>query len=92
MKTLILVILTTLFSSPSKGGALAAPPKILVILSEADAITLKNGKTHPTGYYLSELMVPLSEVMKLGYKPFVVTPFGKKPSMDRTSDNVQSRV
>ncbi len=66
--------------------ALAAGGRLLVVLSEANSITLKNGKRHGTGYFLSELMVPAAEVARFGYEIVVATPTGKKPTVDPASD------
>ena len=76
------LILALLFASHS----IAGPDRLLVVLSEATSITLKNGKQHPTGYFLSELMVPVDAVAKLGYEIVVATPTGKAPTVDRSSE------
>ena len=71
--------------SPASGQA--QQPRLLVVLSEADSITLKGGKRHDAGYFLSELLLPLAEAVKLGYAPTFATPTGRKPSVDRASDD-----
>lgn len=65
----------------------AATKKILVVLSGEDKITLQNGVIHPTGFFLSELMVPIDDLIKNGYEPIFATPSGKKPTMDKISDS-----
>ncbi|MBI4864458.1 MAG: type 1 glutamine amidotransferase domain-containing protein [Candidatus Riflebacteria bacterium] len=69
------------------GPAVAGSDKLLVVLSEASSITLKNGKQHPTGYFLSELMVPVEEIARLGCEIVVATPTGKTPTVDRSSES-----
>ena len=82
MKNLI-VSLIVLFSI----SAHAAPNKILVVLSSESKITLKNGIIHPTGFFLSELMVPVKGLMEAGYEPVFATPDGNAPVMDKISDS-----
>jgi len=65
----------------------SAPKKVLVILSSENKITLKEGKVHPTGFFLSELMVPMKSIIEAGYEPVIATPSGKKPYMDKVSDS-----
>jgi putative intracellular protease/amidase len=68
-------------------GAQAAPKKILVVLSSERKITLKDGVVHPTGFFLSELMVPVKGLIEAGYEPVFATPLGNAPVMDKTSDS-----
>jgi hypothetical protein len=37
--------------------------KILVVMSSANALDLKNGKTYSTGYYLNEFVVPYRKLV-----------------------------
>lgn len=60
--------------------------KVLVVLSSEDKITLKNNVIHPTGFFLSELMVPLKKLVDAGYTPIFANPQGNKAIMDKTSD------
>lgn len=82
MKKLI-ISLMVLFSI----GAQAAPMKILVILSSESKISLKDGVIHPTGFFLSELMVPVKGLIEAGYEPVFATPKGNAPVMDKISDS-----
>ena len=91
-KTFLTFIIAGVFMLLCTGSSYSAQIKsgnILVLLSSSDHITLKNGKKHPTGYFLSELMVPLESLMKLGYEITFATPKGKRAFMDAASDNVQ---
>jgi putative intracellular protease/amidase len=77
-----IVLLALWFSLPAFGAQW-----ILVVLSSENKITLKDGITHPTGYFLSELAVPLQAMMDAGYEPFFATPKGNAPTMDKISDS-----
>lgn len=83
MHRLVALIILCLLAAP---GMARGAGKLLVVLSEASAITLRNGKQHPTGYFLSELMVPVNDVARMGYEIVVATPNGKPPTVDRNSD------
>lgn len=81
MKLLITVLMATLSLNAHAGK------KILVVLSSKDQISLKDAKPHPTGFFLSEMMVPLQAMRAAGYEPVFVTPEGGKlPAMDKVSD------
>jgi putative intracellular protease/amidase len=58
---------------------------ILVIGSDADSITLKDGKKEHAGYYLNEMVIPTRTVLDAGYEMVLATPSGKKPIMDPQS-------
>jgi putative intracellular protease/amidase len=58
---------------------------ILVIGSNADSITLKNGDREHAGYYLNEMVIPTRSVLAAGYEMVLATPSGKKPIMDPQS-------
>jgi putative intracellular protease/amidase len=58
---------------------------ILVIGSNADSLTLKNGEKEHAGYYLNEMVVPTQTVLAAGYEMVLATPNGEKPTMDPQS-------
>lgn len=58
---------------------------VVVVLSEATELKLKDGKTYTTGNYLNELMIPLFKLMEAGHTPLFVTPTGKRPNLDKDS-------
>lgn len=60
--------------------------KVLVVLSSAKALTLKDGVQHATGFYMNELGVPLQSLIKAGFEPVYVNPQGNQPAMDVSSD------
>jgi putative intracellular protease/amidase len=78
------------------GGALASAlgkvipmskGKILVVMSSADALDLKDGKVYSTGYYLNEFVVPYRKLVEAGYEPVIANPKGDRPVMDANSNN-----
>ncbi len=74
---------------PAKQEAvLAAKPskEVLVLLSSANLIELKGGRSYHTGYFLNELMVPVQSMLVHGYTPVFATPSGQPPVMDPHSD------
>lgn len=83
MKTL-LALFSILFALQA---AQAAPKKVLVVLSSENKITLANGVVHPTGFFLSELMVPVKGLIEAGYEPVFATPQGNEPAIDKISDS-----
>jgi len=60
-------------------------PTILVIASNADSITLKDGRKEHAGYYLNELFIPVQAALDAGYQMVLATPNGTKPVMDPQS-------
>src|ERR1700755_456763 len=78
------------------GGALAhalgkvtpmSKGKVLVVMSSADALDLKDGKSYSTGYYLNEFVVPYRKLVEAGYEPVIANPNGNLPVMDANSNN-----
>ncbi|MCX5784986.1 MAG: type 1 glutamine amidotransferase domain-containing protein [Elusimicrobia bacterium] len=90
MKT-IMVALSLIIAAFSGTIAQAADNKgkVLVVMSGVDYLTLKSGKRHPTGYFLSELTGPAQAIAAAGYDLVFVNPTGKEPAMDKTSDSAQ---
>jgi putative intracellular protease/amidase len=78
------------------GGALAralgkttpmSKGKVLVVMSSANALDLKDCKTYSTGYYLNEFVVPYRKLLDAGYEPVIANPNGDLPVMDANSNN-----
>jgi putative intracellular protease/amidase len=78
------------------GGALAhalgkvtpmSDGKVLVVMSSANTLDLKDGKTYSTGYYLNEFVVPYRKLIEAGYEPVIANPKGDRPVMDVNSNN-----
>ena len=62
--------------------------KVLIVLSSESVLTLKNGGTYPTGYFLRELSVPAKQLVDAGFNLVFADPKGNTPTMDKRSDNV----
>ncbi|NHZ89860.1 type 1 glutamine amidotransferase domain-containing protein [Massilia sp. CCM 8733] len=78
LKPLLAAMLLTL------AGASGAA-NVLVVLSDADQLELKDGKTYPTGFYLNELAQPLKLLLDAGHAVTFATPMGKAPTVDLSS-------
>jgi putative intracellular protease/amidase len=61
--------------------------KVLVVMSSANTLDLKEGKTYSTGYYLNEFVVPYRKLVEAGYEPVIANPKGDRPVMDANSNN-----
>src|SRR5258708_1941513 len=61
--------------------------KVLVVMSSANALDLKDSKTYSTGYYLNEFAVPYRKLVEAGYQPVIANPNGARPVMDANSNN-----
>lgn len=61
--------------------------KVLVVMSSAHELDLKDGKKYATGYYLNEFAVPLRKLVDAGYEPVIANPKGDEPVMDANSNN-----
>jgi len=61
--------------------------KVLVVMSSANALDLKDGKTYSTGYYLNEFVIPYRKLVEAGYQPVIANPNGDRPVMDANSNN-----
>ena len=60
--------------------------KVLVILSSASQLELRDGKNYHTGYYLDELAIPLRKIVDAGYTPVFANPKGNAVSFDPASN------
>lgn len=65
----------------------ASTPKVLVVVSSKNTLQLRDGKTHPTGYFLNELIVPVKKLVDQGYEVVFANPGGNASTMDKTSDS-----
>ena len=61
--------------------------KVLVVMSSAHELDLKDGKKYATGYYLNEFVVPYRKLVEAGYEPVIANPQGDEPVMDVNSNN-----
>ncbi|WEA60413.1 type 1 glutamine amidotransferase domain-containing protein [Rhizobium sp. BJ04] len=74
------IVAPTAASAQSKG-------KVLVVMSSAHQLELRDGKTYKTGYFLNELAVPLKQIVDAGYTPVFANPNGDTPQMDSNSNH-----
>ncbi len=61
--------------------------KVLVVMSSAHELELRDGKKYQTGYYLNEFVVPYRKLIEAGYEPVIANPNGNRPVMDANSNN-----
>jgi putative intracellular protease/amidase len=58
---------------------------ILMVVSAADSLTMKDGSEHPTGYWAEELVVSHRNLRDAGHTVRIATPGGAKPTVDQVS-------
>lgn len=58
---------------------------VLMVLTAADHWTLRDGSTHPTGFWAEEFLVPYQVFTDAGWEITVATPGGVRPTVDDTS-------
>lgn len=78
MKTLLAAALLAAASATQAAN-------VLVVLSDANHLELKEGKVYPTGFYLNELTQPVRLLEDAGHTITYATPLGKAPTLDQTS-------
>jgi putative intracellular protease/amidase len=61
--------------------------KVLVVMSSARELGLRDGKKYTTGYYLNEFVVPYRKLVEAGFEPVIANPNGDLPAMDANSNN-----
>jgi putative intracellular protease/amidase len=61
--------------------------KVLIILSSAHQLELRDGKKYQTGYYLDELEIPLRKLVEAGYTPVFADPKGEATTFDPVSND-----
>ncbi|SDO70345.1 Putative intracellular protease/amidase [Rhodoferax sp. OV413] len=88
LKTALMSIALAATASLMPAAASAADKgKILVVMSSAHELELRDGKQYQTGYFLNELAVPLRMLVDAGYTPVFANPKGDTPQMDVSSNN-----
>lgn len=85
LATILLAIATT-FALPMSASA-QSKGKVLVVMSSAHELDLRDGKKYQTGYYLNEFVVPYRKLVEAGYEPVIANPKGDTPVMDVNSNN-----
>ena len=58
---------------------------ILMVVSAADSLTMKDGSQHPTGFWAEELVVAHQTLLDAGHTVRIATPGGAKPTVDQVS-------
>ncbi|MET3811334.1 type 1 glutamine amidotransferase domain-containing protein [Arthrobacter sp. UYEF3] len=58
---------------------------ILMVVSAADSLTMRDGSKHPTGYWAEELVVSRQTLLGAGHTVRIATPGGAKPTVDEVS-------
>ncbi|WP_312182169.1 type 1 glutamine amidotransferase domain-containing protein [Arthrobacter sp.] len=58
---------------------------ILMIVSAADSLTMKDGSQHPTGFWAEELVEAHRTVLEAGHRITFATPGAKAPTVDEVS-------
>ncbi|BDU18951.1 type 1 glutamine amidotransferase domain-containing protein [Dyella sp. GSA-30] len=81
----VLALATAGMVSPT--AAAQTKGKVLVVMSSAHELDLKDGKSYSTGYYLNEFVVPFRKLLEAGYEPVIANPRGDEPVMDANSNN-----
>ncbi|CAM4413286.1 type 1 glutamine amidotransferase domain-containing protein [Klebsiella quasivariicola] len=82
------VLALSLASTAAFADSAAAPEhkgKVLLVASSTNTLTFKDGRTHPTGYFLGELVIPAQAFLKAGYDVVIATPDGNTPALDANS-------
>ncbi|KAK49311.1 thiamine biosynthesis protein ThiJ [Caballeronia jiangsuensis] len=78
--------MATAFALPASASA-QSRGKVLVVMSSAHELELRDGKHYETGYYLNEFVVPYRKLVEAGYEPVIANPKGDMPAMDANSNN-----
>jgi len=58
---------------------------ILMVVSAADSLTMRDGSKHPTGYWAEELVISHQGLSDAGNTINFATPGGRKPTVDEVS-------
>jgi putative intracellular protease/amidase len=87
MKLLWATVSLALLSAGATSANATDGGKVLVVLSSAEQLELRDGKTYHTGYYLDELEIPLRKIIEAGYTPVFANPKGVAVSFDPVSNN-----
>lgn len=87
-RTFTAILGTTLAAPAAVGSARAQPRglgKTLVIVSSAQVVELRDGRSYPTGFFLNEVSSPVLALMQAGYEPVFANPRGNAATWDPRS-------
>ncbi|MFE7631004.1 type 1 glutamine amidotransferase domain-containing protein [Kocuria sp. NPDC057446] len=59
--------------------------RVLMIVSAADSLTMRDGTEHPTGFWAEELVVAHRALRRAGHTVDLATPGGRRPTVDGSS-------
>lgn len=79
--------LAATFAMPLAASAAPSKGKVLVVMSSAHELDLRDGRKYTTGYYLNEFVVPYRKLVEAGYEPVIANPQGDLPVMDANSNH-----
>ncbi|MBT2560262.1 type 1 glutamine amidotransferase domain-containing protein [Pedobacter sp. ISL-68] len=89
---IIIVMLSACGNAPTSdsvaknaGQSIPKTKNVLIVLSAENSLTLKDGTTIPTGFFLDEFAVPAQALAAAGYTLNIATPGGTSPHMDEVS-------
>lgn len=82
MKILMVLITSSVFWMCSQAVQAA---HVLVVLSDAARLDLREGKSVATGFYFNELMQPVKLLLDAGHTLTFATPLGSAPTLDQGS-------
>lgn len=58
---------------------------ILMVVSAANSLTMRDGSEHPTGFWAEELVVSHRALLDAGHTVHIATPGGRRPTVDEVS-------
>jgi len=79
--------MTAMLAMPSLVSAAPSKGKVLVVMSSAHELDLRDSRKYATGYYLNEFVVPYRKLVEAGYEPVIANPQGDLPAMDANSNH-----
>jgi len=82
----VLAVAATFTLSPAASAA-QSRGRVLVVMSSARELDLRDGKKYSTGYYLNEFVVPYRKLVAAGYEPVIANPKGDMSVMDADSND-----
>ncbi len=65
-------------------------PRVLMVITGASHLTLRDGSRHPTGYWADEVLVPYRMLREAGIEVDIATPGGVPAPVDKASLAPQS--
>jgi len=83
LRKLFLVAMTgLLLAGLPRGLAAQTKGRVLVVLSGATELSLRDGKRYQTGFFLNEVVTPVRALIQAGYEPVFASPYGGSANWD----------